>query len=292
MLRQFFQCSLSRSAKIRIKDEIQKRKQAFEKAIKDLGDSFAISTLKATEGRAQRRVFDKDIVQTIVNMALKVADKSKNDMFFDFADDEDVKVAASILAPAIFVVAGGHVSSAKYELQEMGCLRFVLAGSRTIVLLDALAIKQHVDMGTPEGGSEFTAAENWANNASQAALQEFVAKGGKVYTATTGPMDVLYVPAGWLCFHKVQQAADHVGLRIGTATKNCIPVLSEIRLDQRSCRKDTSVKDALLAFMNKKFNGMFLCCCLSLLLLLIEFNGRSTEFLFFKQEVQRSIDAK
>ena len=128
MLRHVFQCSLSRSAKIQIKDEVQKRKQAFEQAIKDFGDSFAISTLKATEGRAQRRVFDKDIVQTIVNMALKVADKSKNDMFFDFADDEDVKAAASILAPAIFVVAGGHVSSAKYELQEMGCLRFVLRG--------------------------------------------------------------------------------------------------------------------------------------------------------------------
>ena len=196
MLHQSFQCALSRSAGIQIKDEQIKRKRAFEQAIKDLGDSFAISTLKAAEGRAQRRVSDKDIMQSIVSMAVQVVNKSKDDMIFDFADDEDVTSAASILAPALYVVAGGHVSSAKYELQELGCLRFVLSGGRTIVLLDASAIKRYADLKTPDGSSEFSAAEAWSNSASQEALQEFVEKGGKNYTATTGPMDVLYMPAG------------------------------------------------------------------------------------------------
>ena len=154
------------------------------------------------------------MASAIIAVATRVVGASHAaEMVFDFGDDDEVKDASACMAPAIYVVAGGHVSSAKYELQEMGCLRFVVSGARTVVLIDSSAIKMHGDMAVTEGGSEFTAAESWANTASEDSLREFVSKGGQIFTATTGPLDVLYMPAGWICLHKVQQASDSAAKR-------------------------------------------------------------------------------
>ena len=200
--------------------------------MQSLTNSFEVSTLKVTEGRAQRRVHDAQVYESIGEMATRVMGDLAPKLLFDWSLDE-TKAAAGAAAPSVFIVAGGHTSPAKFELQELGCLRFVLSGSRTVVLINSEHVRAHDKFTVPEGSSEVGAVEAWANLADEAAIKAFTGGGGQIWTATTGPGDCLFVPVGFVCMHKVQSTADHVGLRIGVVGKDDGPIWEHFRADVR-----------------------------------------------------------
>ena len=93
------------------------------------------------------------------------------------------------------------------------------------------------------------------NTVDQAGIKDFVGKGGQVWTVTCGPGDAVFAPLGYLCLHKVQSAGNHVGLKMALASKDDVTVLSQLRQDFHASRRETKPKDALLAFMQAKWQA-------------------------------------
>ena len=54
-----------------------KNDQVFDTAVQSLIDSFELSTLKPTEGRAQRQIHDKDMHEAVIQMAKRAAATSR-----------------------------------------------------------------------------------------------------------------------------------------------------------------------------------------------------------------------
>ena len=183
-----------------------------------------------------------------------ITDTHKDEFIYDWSDEKLAPIADAG-APAIFILSGGNISEAKYEKQELGSLRCVVHGSRTIVMLDSEEIRSKMSLSCPDGGSETAAIETWANTVDQAGIKDFVGKGGQVWTVTCGPGDAVFAPLGYLCLHKVQSAGNHVGLKMALASKDDVTVLSQLRQDFHASRRETKPKDALLAFMQAKWQA-------------------------------------
>jgi hypothetical protein len=66
---------------------------------------------------------------------------------------------------------------------------------------------------TSEGGNvDMKAASQWMKSATIASGKDFVSKGGELFHATVGPMDVVLAPAGYV-FYEGVGPNDFIGIR-------------------------------------------------------------------------------
>jgi len=183
----------------------------------DLEDSFEISALKTTDGRAQRRL--PDSAGTAEALA-KFRDIAPLDIsVHDFSDMESKAEKTALLkstAISLFTIASGHAAPLKFELGELSVFRLSTKGMRVVAAVkasDVLDFCSNADVANAP--KTLHAAATWMSLANADKVQEFVGAGFKVFIATVGPGDVLYTPAGFLTAHKVMNSSNVLGLRVG-----------------------------------------------------------------------------
>ncbi len=86
----------------------------------------------------------------------------------------------------------------------------------------------------------------WLQSADSSALKDFVETGHKIWCATVGPHDLIFVPCGYVGTHKVIGNTNLVGLRVGAVTKSDVGNLRDAKTSQEKAGKvATIIKQAL-----------------------------------------------
>ncbi len=90
-------------------------------------------------------------------------------------------------------------------------------------------------------------------SACQSQLQSYIDQGNKVYHATIGPKNALYLPAGTVFAEAIVGAATVLGFRLTVFAPDdvqCITRLSEIAADTTARGKDGSVQQAVVSWLS------------------------------------------
>ena len=213
-------------------EEEVKAKACLSVAIADFVDSFDASTLKVTDGRAQRRFADQDINTLVVNMGLRA---TKNDPRLELTFATGSAQLQQVVGVAVFGIAAGNVSKARFELQELGCMRLAARGTRTAVLVSAMDVAKHISTKENlEGGCDavtLSAVESWANTCKAEDISEFIDAGFKPWHCTQGANDVLFLPSGYVTLHQILNNTDFIGFRLGAVSRYDLPALKHCVAD-------------------------------------------------------------
>ena len=137
-------------------------------------------------------------------------------------DPDATPQLAKSMVPSTFGIAPGRLSTAKFELNQMPCLRWSHAGTRAVVLVDGVQLLKYLSEKKQERASKLPSIaelQNWAQHAEADEWQKFVdATKAALWCGTLGPKDCLFSPAGAICFHRVLNADDVLGVRLGILT--------------------------------------------------------------------------
>ena len=93
--------------------ELNNDNQAFSQHFKDFVSMFDSSTIKITEGRAQKRIMDDNVMEVVTASFQKSVEGAE--LILKFADD-DCKNAFPKTCASMFGIACGHQSNARFEL--------------------------------------------------------------------------------------------------------------------------------------------------------------------------------
>ena len=196
-----------------------------KKFINEFMDLFESSTERVTDGRA----------------ALSVKPSSSSDLVLDKceglfggdgvlfnldkhagADKDRWAVLEKTLYPQVYGIAVGNTSPAKFEIGELGCLRFGYKGCRMVSMASARDIAAFVNTASaadtadqPQPTMTSTAAPGWFSNATQDDLQAFQERGYELWSATLNPTDILFTPACFVVAHRIFGKDDVFGIKVG-----------------------------------------------------------------------------
>jgi hypothetical protein len=104
---------------------------------------------------------------------------------------------------------------------------------------------------TEADASSFHRAPAWLATADVDALTEFVKVGNSLWIATLGPGDLVYLPAGFITTHKVNQGSNLIGLRIGVVAKSDGTVMEALKVSHGQAGKTCSIVDQVLGFIGE-----------------------------------------
>ena len=220
-------------------EEEVKAKAGLSVAIADFVDSFDASTLKVTDGRAQRRFADQDINTSVVNMGLRA---TKNDPRLELTFATGSAQLQQVVGAAVFGIAAGNVSKARFELQELGCMRLAARGTRTAVIVSAMDVAKHISTKENlEGGCDavtLSAIESWANTCKAEDISEFIDAGFKPWHCTQVANDVLFLLSGYVTLHQILNNTDFIGFRLGAVSRYDLPALKHCVADHGKQNKN------------------------------------------------------
>lgn len=179
-----------------------------------LKTQFASHTLRASEGRAQKRLTDEDSS----NVATALLKCIPADLRVTLSIDKHSSVPS--LGPAIFsVVCGRDMYSTDMDL--LPSLRAIVEGQRTCVCLPFNSMRDFIathDKLTPEQIT-VTHATRFLKNLTPAQVGAMTDNGIKLWSGTVGPSDVMYLPAAFLIAEVVHNSTDLTGVRISLIAK-------------------------------------------------------------------------
>ncbi len=90
----------------------------------------------------------------------------------------------------------------------------------------------------------------WLASANASTLGDFLSRGYKLWTATLGPKDMLYVPCGFVTTHKVQAGGTNmIGLRVGVVSKCDESVLKDLAASHSKAGKISLIVNQSIDFV-------------------------------------------
>jgi hypothetical protein len=92
-------------------------------------------------------------------------------------------------------------------------------------------------------------APGWLQGADAAALRDFSQKGYKLWCATVGPGDCIYIPCGFVGTHKVVGNTNLLGLRVGVATSCDVEMLRALKVSHEKAGKTAITIDQALDYL-------------------------------------------
>ena len=215
----------------------------FAKFMDDWKLTFDNSSNNITEGRAQRRMDTPDVADSSLAIATHFA-SALGDTPLSFTAPEHLKVLKASLGVSVFSLAAGTMSNPKPEIRGLACCRWIVEGTRTVVLVD---MQDGARVRDGCNASEFL---SWLASATPASIEEYRKKGGKVWFTTVSTGDILYTPAGFAVGHQVLANSDCVGFRIGCYSADQIEMMkhlkdSVLKLSGRNCPEHSETITAM-----------------------------------------------
>ena len=193
-------------------------------ALQDFTGLFANSSLRVTEGRAHAAIPESMCSACQAAFAAMCPESLKDKVGFHASTfggcQESYPNLAKILQPSTYGLAAGHMAAARMELKQMGCLRWALEGTRAVALINTAALADYMKGLNISASPKLSDVTSWAINAGEGQLKSFLDSfPSAIKSVTVGAKDMLYVPAGFMTYHRVLNGADVVGLRIGTVAR-------------------------------------------------------------------------
>ena len=120
-----------------------------------------------------------------------------------------------------------------------------------MVLVSAQEITEYLDTKACEAGDPTSIhhAPFWLQNADPSALKDFMDAGNKIWCATVGPLDLIYIPCGYVAAHKVAGNTNVVGLRVGVLTKKDEDTLKKVKASHEKSGKVATVISQAMAYI-------------------------------------------
>jgi hypothetical protein len=126
-------------------------------------------------------------------------------------------------------VAAGHVSIGKFEVNELGCVRIGLRGTRVVVIINTMHLQLHCqDIGSTGD------ILSWVQKAGPEDIQNYLNAGRQLWWGTVGPNDTLFIPTGFVVCHRIMASEDCVGVRLGASIKDIAVMERTINLHSKS----------------------------------------------------------
>ena len=180
---------------------------------KDVAESFSVSSIRVTEGRCQQRMPDGVQSQVLDEMS-KILLGTGFLLGPSAAGPADVDYTV-VQSTSVYAFAAGAISAGRFELRQLACLRLQIAGTREVAMVNSLDVISFLKSEQPDRAPSFTETVPWFNAATESDIKAFFAAGHRVWWATFGVAEMVYVPAGWIISHRVMNAKDCIGLRVG-----------------------------------------------------------------------------
>ena len=167
-------------------------------SVKTLVDTFQQafdeSSLKVTEGRAHKEL-PPEAGAWLSEACKRLVPKGtwgKYKLFFDVAafgvnvaNDEKLQKVRANMAPSAFGIISGHISSAKYELASMPCLRMAAKGIRVVGMIMLRPLLEWVQEKELLESPNLASIRRFAESMDKQQLDEFSAEGG---ASTSAPL--------------------------------------------------------------------------------------------------------
>ena len=178
------------------------------------------SSIKTVEGRCQKSLNSEDMPK---GLAAEVS-KAMGSLMPDAASTPQTTLEphlaakypalAKLMQPSLFAIASRH-KGIKYELREMGCVRWQLKGIRQVVILPGADVVKHLGRKHDQQGTSGSAralrsreALVWSSTATHDDLSAYSKDGGRLWCGSVCENDFLYVPAGCVCGEYVTTSED------------------------------------------------------------------------------------
>ena len=138
----------------------------------------------------------------------------------------DASPLAKSIAPQCFGIATGHISPPRFELNNMGCFRLHISGTRQVALFNSTDIRKFLAATREMQSATAVDARSWSDTVTKDDMLKFATAYPLGFRrAVVGPGDLLFVPPQWLCAHRLVNVGDVVGLRWGYIAQSELAVI-------------------------------------------------------------------
>ena len=147
---------------------------------KDFQDSFEISTLKITDGRATHRLPDacrRDILRKFGGATPGIylpAVTQVNGIAIDSAKYQQLDTAA---APTIFTVVSNHIGPMAFEQSELSSIRITTKGTRSVALVNASDVLKFLHKSDKGKDIKLHSLKPWLSSATSETWKSFMQEG-------------------------------------------------------------------------------------------------------------------
>jgi hypothetical protein len=191
------------------------------KCCQTLAEKFKNDNTRNEGGRMHRRLTNeanaelKKVIETLLPPGLLLP---------------DAKLTAAVkvdLGQSTFAVARDRVTCSP-EYGHIANIRLGIKGVRYIVLAPTFLLMQALSSGP--GLIDPGKLNHWLKTVTTDGMTAFMSKSDahKIYYATVGPGDCVFVPAGYIFYERVTAGGDFIGLRQPLLGLKSLPVLKEI----------------------------------------------------------------
>jgi hypothetical protein len=159
-------------------------------------ERFDGSAEKVDPGRGQRKYVGPAVAE-VGSFMMEVFGEGT------FVQPDDEKMKAT-LVPVVFCVAKNR-ETCSAETGHLATVRFGLKGTRSVIAVSTLSLWEYLKIKEPTAEVQPKMLYAWLKNTTADNLKSFMESSGnpKVYFATVGPHDALYLPPAFTFFERV-----------------------------------------------------------------------------------------
>ena len=95
-------------------------------------------------------ILDFEFRQCVYGLGMVVVlDQSRGALSYKADGDQYANLQKALL-PSLFGISEGHISPAKFELHEIGCIRVAVSGTRLVAMVSSVAVDNFSPSGLRE----------------------------------------------------------------------------------------------------------------------------------------------
>ena len=148
------------------------------------------------------------------------------------------------LMPSMICVADKQ-SVASSETNHFASVRLTIKGTREVVVVDTSSLLKYMVKDKPDGISNLRMAYDWLSACSHDDAKAYISSGEKIYYATVGPRDALYLPTG-MCFFELIKGGDYCAARSQFLIKGSVAALESLNAYFQKIKKpNEAVRQAI-----------------------------------------------
>ena len=148
------------------------------------------------------------------------------------------------LMPSMICVADKQ-SVASSETNHFASVRLTIKGTREVVVADTSSLLKYMVKDKPDGISNLRMAYDWLSACSHDDAKAYISSGEKIYYATVGPRDALYLPTG-MCFFELIKGGDYCAARSQFPIKGSVAALESLHAYFQKIKKpNEAVRQAI-----------------------------------------------